>query len=97
MRPIILNRFGDTLLEYPKSPVFCGPISEADHEADHEADEKKKISTCVGIHAVCGSWIDFNEISDTHNALCCRSCNLRFVYPNRVKTFGDLRKYCTGL
>lgn len=90
MKPIKLNGYGETLQEYPKGDLRRDP---APHQ-DLPADEAKELSTCVGIHAVCHSWVDFKEISETHNALLCRGCSLRFVFPNTVKTFGDLRAHC---
>jgi len=75
MEPILLTSFGERLLKYPGS---------------QDTDESK-LSPCIGIHEICSSWVDVRQISDTHNAICCRCCNLRIVIPNTIETFGQLR------
>ena len=91
MKPIVLTEYGETLNEYPKGHL------PSDHPGAHQdlpEHEAKKMSICIGIHAVCSCWMDIREISSTHRALTCRGCNLRFVIPKEVQTFGDLRAFC---
>ena len=91
MRPITLTKFGETLNEYPKGHL---PADHPGAHQDNPEDEVKKLSCCVGIHAVCNCWVDVREISDTHRALVCRGCRLRVVFPTMVQTYGDLRAHC---
>jgi len=40
-----------------------------------------------------GGWISVMEISVTHLALFCETCNFRLVVPKTVKAWGDLREH----
>jgi hypothetical protein len=44
-------------------------------------------------HATCGGAMDWNLISETYQAIACRKCKLRVVFPLEVKTVADLRVY----
>lgn len=86
LEPIQLTLENDLLLEYP--PQSHGAFPE------HSRDENK-LSSCVGVHACCGSWVDRHHSSTTHDALVCRGCFLRVVFPVEIQTYGELRAYMT--
>lgn len=89
MIPIVLNTYGEMLREYPSDDRRKIPNAPSDE------DERKELSTCVGVHAFCGGWVDFTRISETHSTIVCRSCHTRLiVFPASVKTYGDLRAFC---
>lgn len=90
MKPIVLTQYGETLLEYPKDNYG----SSVERDQDNSEDEQAELSCCVGVHAVCRGWVDHSEISETYQVLTCRKCNLRFMFPKEVKTYGDLRAFC---
>ena len=89
MNPIALNEFGETLLEYPNS-------KSADDRNILCVIDGRIVEVCIGIHDLCRGWVDAKPISKTHNALCCRRCNLRIVIPSEVNTFGKLRQWCAA-
>ncbi len=78
MNKILLTKFDDYLREYPGDEV----------RSDDDA-----MSMCVGIHETCCGWVDLRMTSKTHDALVCRACKLRVVFPNKITTFGDLRRH----
>jgi hypothetical protein len=84
LSPIQLTPIGDLLEEYPTS-----------QGVGHTTDEKK-LNQCVGIHALCDSFMDLRPASTTHNAINCRGCNLRVPISNTIITYGDLRKASLG-
>jgi len=86
MKPIKLTQYGETLLEYPRSS-YTTCVKPKD-------PEERQLNTCVGIHGVCNGWMDIREVSSTHKAITCRACGLRVVFPESIKTFGALRKFC---
>jgi len=77
LKPIILSKYSEILLEYPSS----------------NSDDSKKLSICIGVHDICNGFLDIKRISNTHKVIICRSCGLRIVVPKRVITYGDLRKH----
>lgn len=79
LRPIVLTRFGETLVKYPGSS---------------DTEESELESVLAGVHAVCSGWIDKKAVSSNHFALICRNCGLRILVPDFVKTFAQLRGYC---
>ena len=79
MRTIKITRLGETLLPYPGSDKF---------------DEDGKLSTCIGLHAVCKGFVDAFPISESHNVLLCRHCGLRVPIPRTVETYKQLNEYC---
>lgn len=80
--PIQLTVEGDRLREYPRSGRYL-----TDHVRDHN-----KLESCVGVHDFCGGFVDRRGATPTHDALTCRSCNLRVLFPKEVTTFGELRQ-----
>jgi len=78
--PIVIAEFGDTTLEYPSDP----PLKYGD---------EVRLHTCFGIHAICCGRVGISMTSTSHSAITCRSCGLRVVVPNGVKTWGDLRAH----
>jgi len=45
-------------------------------------------------HVTCRGFVDLKEVSETHVALTCRTCNLRVVIPRDVDTWG---KFCAWM
>lgn len=84
--PIALTAIGETLREYPPQDVFGTHARDAD-----------SLGSCVGVHDVCGGWMDRKRVSATYDALVCRSCHLRVTIPNGIATYGDLRAYFAEL
>lgn len=76
--PIVLTKYGESLLEYPS-------------DRGHARDESTLGST-VGVHELCRGFVDRVKVAKEHDALVCRQCCLRVVFPNTVKTYGDLRR-----
>lgn len=44
-------------------------------------------------HLICFGFVDLIIISDTHNALRCRKCNLRVCYPTELEDYKSIQKY----
>ena len=84
--PIVITKFGDTLVEYP------GLLS-ADDTLPLLSPTRFISEDVAGIHSGDGGWIIVHEISSTHTALACHTCYLRVLVPNSVKTWGDLRAH----
>ena len=84
LEPIQLTPEGDFLLEYPPNltPGFL---------VDHTRDDHR-LNSCVGVHKYCGSWMDRHGATATHDAISCRGCRLRVLFPKEVKTYGELRQ-----
>lgn len=82
MDPIKMTVYNETLLEYPQST---------------QTDESELYPGVLGVHDVCRGWIDLEEVSKTHWALVCRSCKLRVVVPNTLKTFRALREHLSSI
>jgi len=53
----------------------------------------KKLYSHIGYHSMCGGSLDIRPISTSHQAINCRSCNLRIVIPMSVKTPEELKEY----
>jgi len=81
LTPIQLTPEGDLLCEYPPN---------ADGFVDHTRDDCK-LSSCVGIHKYCGSWMDRGRATETHDAIVCRGCHIRVLFPKGILTYGGLR------
>jgi hypothetical protein len=79
---IPLTELGESLQPYPK---FDG--------SDYKMLDDNTIGNCMGVHHVCGGFVDLKEVSKTNNAMICRSCGLRVVLPNTVETYGELREW----
>lgn len=86
LQPIQLTIDGDELLEYPKDGYLPG------HTRDNH-----KLDSCVGVHAYCKSWMDRVRATAKHDAILCRGCHLRVLFPREVATYGNLRVYLTAL
>ncbi|HBB37497.1 MAG TPA: hypothetical protein DCZ86_05905 [Candidatus Moranbacteria bacterium] len=82
LKPIQLTVDGDFLREYPSSRGYF---------VDHTRDDRE-FGSCVGIHDFCNSWMDFMRVTKTHNAIVCRGCHLRVLFPKEIKTYGELRQ-----
>ncbi|MFY9462176.1 MAG: hypothetical protein WAP51_03165 [Candidatus Sungiibacteriota bacterium] len=83
LKPIQLTAEGDLLREYPPS---------GDYFVDHTRDNHE-LSSCVGVHDFCNSWMDRIRATKTHDAIVCRGCHLRVLFPKKIKTYGDLRQF----
>ncbi len=82
MSKIILNELGDTLVILPDLSEMC--ISVAN-----------EVLRPTGEHAQCGNNLYCVPISETHNAICCARCLLRFPIPKTIDTFEKLREWCS--
>jgi hypothetical protein len=87
--PIQLTPDRDLLREYPPRPIELGALP---YFVDHSRDGEQ-LSTCVGVHAYCGSWMDRVRATATHDAIVCRGCHLRVLFPKGIKTYGQLRQH----
>lgn len=87
LAPIQLTPEGDMLREYPPSTLAFS----LEYFVDHTRDDRQ-LSSCVGIHEYCNSWMDRTQATKTHDAIVCRGCHLRVLFPKKVKTYGDLRQ-----
>lgn len=83
LKPIQLTPEGDMLREYPPSD-----------SGNHTRDDRE-LSNCVGVHDYCNGWVDRNRATKTHDALSCRRCRLRVLFPQEIKTYGELRQALT--
>ncbi len=84
LTPIQLTPEGDLLREYPSGMVAFG-------SANHTRDDSN-LSSCVGVHEFCNGWMDRKRVTKTHDAIVCRRCCLRVLFPKEAKTYGDLRQ-----
>jgi len=89
LQPIQLTPEGDLLREYPLS------VHGGRYFIDHTRDEYE-LSSCVGIHDNCDSWVDRARATKTHDAIICRGCHLRILFPKEIKTYGELRQALTS-
>ena len=87
LEPIQLTPEGDLLREYPPSthPFGLG------YFVKHTRDENN-LDSCVGVHEFCNCWMNRARATKTHDAIVCRGCHLRVLFPKEVKTYGDLRQ-----
>lgn len=83
LEPIPLTGDGDFLREYPPSGGYF---------VDHTRDTNN-LGSCVGVHEFCNSWMDRMRATRTHDAIVCRSCHLRVLFPKEIKTYGELRRF----
>jgi hypothetical protein len=84
LAPIQLTVDGDVLREYP-------PTRGMSYFVEHTRDTKA-LTGCVGIHDLCDSWVDRKRATKTHDALVCRGCYIRVLFPREVATYGELRR-----
>lgn len=87
LEPIQLTPEGDLLREYPPSTLAFGLEYFVKHTRDGN-----DLGSCVGVHEFCDSWMDRTRATKTHDAIVCRGCHLRVLFPKEVKTYGDLRQ-----
>ena len=85
--PIQLTIEGDYLQECPSSSEKINPRFMLDHTRDNHTLDSR-----IGMHKYCNSWMDRNHATATHDAIICRGCHIRILFPKEVKTYGDLRK-----
>ena len=83
LEPIQITSEGDLIGEYP--PEYCGFGSLTTHSRDHNT-----LGTCV--HKYCNGWVDRKRVTKTNDALVCRACHMRVLFPMEIKTFGELRQ-----
>lgn len=81
LQPIQLTHEGDMMLEYLREG----------YSVDHTRDSHELVS-CVGIHAYCRGYVDRRRATKSRDALLCRSCYLRVLFPLEIKTYGELRQ-----
>lgn len=84
LKPIQLTPEGDMLEE-------DSPSGDSGYLVDHTRDNHKLIS-CVGLHSYCNGWVDRCDATKMHDALLCRKCHLRVLFPKNTKTYGELRQ-----
>ncbi|MCX6778718.1 MAG: hypothetical protein NTU97_00605 [Candidatus Magasanikbacteria bacterium] len=85
---IMLTSAGDVLVErlpQPTSSIYPCLV-------DHTRDEQS-LDGSLGVHEYCRGWMDRFRATKTHDALLCRKCYLRVLFPREIKTYGELRKY----
>lgn len=83
LEPIQFTVDGDLLREYPPS---------GDYFVNHTRDDQQ-LDSCAGVHDYCRGWVDRGRATKTHDALICRSCHLRILFPKEIKTYGELRGF----
>lgn len=88
LQPIQLTADGDLLIESPRQVAH---LSGFQYFVKHIQDGDR-FGCCVGVHKHCGGWVDCSRATDTHDALVCRKCHLRVLFPKETKTYGELRK-----
>lgn len=84
LEPVQITVDGGLLREYP-------PSIQMSYLVDHDRDEDE-LGDCAGVHMYCGSWVDRQRATKTHDALVCRGCHLRVLFPKKVRTYGELRQ-----
>lgn len=82
LKPIQLTAEGDLLREYPPSGGYF---------VDHTRDNRK-LHSCIGVHDFCNGFMDRTRATMTHDAIVCRSCHLRVLFPKEIETYGELRE-----
>jgi hypothetical protein len=88
LEPIQLTPNGDFLCEYPPgSSSLSGLTHFVTHTRDHDT-----LAVCIGCHMFCDGFMDRIRSTATHDAIICRRCHLRILFPKETKTYGDLRK-----
>ncbi len=92
LEPIRLTAEGDLLKEHPRHREY--PHS-GNYFVNHTRDghELGYSSSGVGIHVLCKGLVCRIRVSETHDALVCGPGGLRVLFPKKIKTFGELRKF----
>ncbi len=86
LKPIQLTSDDDLLREYPPSGSYS---------VNHTRDDRD-LGSCVGVHDYCNGWVDRRRATKTHDALVCRACHLRILFPKEIKIYGELRQYLSS-
>ena len=81
--PITLNIGGDTLCEMPSLGGFGGNPHKRDYH---------KFDSITGVHKYCGGVIERRGATKIRDALVCRGCCMRILFPKRIETLGELRR-----
>ena len=55
-----------------------------------------RLEEIVGAHRCCGGTVRLQKRSGTHNVLHCPNCSMTLTIPISVKTYGQLRDWCSG-
>ena len=92
LKPIRLTPEGEKLREYPP---HRGYPRLGNYFVDHTRDghELNYNSLGVGVHARCGGLVCRVDVTETLDALVCKVCNLRVLFPKLTKTYGELRTF----
>jgi hypothetical protein len=86
LTPIQLTPEGDMLCE------DLPTINWGNYFVEHTKDSRDLGSSGVGVHQYCNGYIDRKRATKTHDAIVCRACFLRVLFPKEVKTYGELRQ-----
>lgn len=73
--------------------IECYPSTDSSYLVNHTRDSDLLEGSTVGVHDICGEYIDRKHSSRKFDVLYCKSCGLRVKIPVRIKTFGDLRRF----
>lgn len=84
LQPVQLTSERDFLIE-------SSPSLDSNYFVDHTRDNHE-LGCCVGVHKYCRGFIDRNRATEMHDALVCRRCHLRILFPKETETYGELRQ-----
>jgi len=82
--PIKLNMLGEILVDVPGSSR-----NDDSDMVDGGCEEG------VGVHLMCDGLVRLVPITSKHQALYCPRCGMRVVISSEVKTYSQLRDFCT--
>lgn len=62
-------------------------------------------ANCLGVHEICNGFVNMNQVSKHFNALNCRNCGMRKLFPatidltvfDRERIWWELSEYFAGL
>ncbi|MFA6493247.1 MAG: hypothetical protein WCV58_03870 [Patescibacteria group bacterium] len=74
----------------PDEDFLC-EILPSGYAIDHTRDDDR-LGCTAGVHKYCNSWMDRIRATKTHDAIVCRKCHLRVLFPKEVETYGELRQ-----
>lgn len=86
-QPIQITVDGDFMSEFPPRLHNYGFRYFVDHTRDDS-----RLEFCVGVHEHCGDHMDRQGATETKDAILCRKCHLRVLFPKEIKTYGALRQ-----
>lgn len=84
MDPIVLNEFGETLIQLPGSSITTD-AKQISFGSSH--------CTFLGFHGLCGGCIAAYQVSENYYRIRCNYCNFTDVIPMEVDTYGKLRQW----